>query len=404
MDEGKILINSRPLLEDYDIGRIIDREEPKERIFDLVINPLLREEEAASVYVYGPPGTGKTFVVEKLLKENYNKIKLRLPTFELIWLNCKAERTTYVTLVHIAKHLEKYLPIGGIDKIPWKGLDYGVLMNDIVKRIVEKKNLELLIVLDEVDEIVYRDGDAFLYDLIYANKFLERGHIYLIAISNDPNLESMFSAGVSDRLRYLKIHFPKYNANELFEILKAYAEICLKENSYELRDLALISKHVSSVSGSAREAKRILYFLARKSDSKLDISKLNEAIEESEKLMFQRDIETLPFHQKLSLLAVIKSYENFQRSMNKMGLKRFLSFPNTGKVYDCYKQVCYQYGEKPKSLTAFKYMLKDLDRIGLINIDIKSFGRRGLTSVITPLKPVDIIKPMVEEAIRRVVV
>ena len=396
-----ILTNFEILLQDYDIGEIIDRERPIQQFKELLINPLIREEVANSVYVYGPPGTGKTYVIKKILEQNIELIKKHFPTFRFLWLNCKAEKTVYVTLTHMAKNLEEFLPIENIKSIPLKGLDYGVLFNDIIKKIVEKERLEFLIVLDEIDEIIYRDGDTFLYDLIYANQFLSKGHIYIVGISNDPNLENIFSLGVKDRLRYLKIHFPKYNAQELYQILDVFAKKALKPDSYKKSDLAKIASYVASVSGSARESKRILYFLAKNSESKLDISKLESAIEESEKLMFEKDIEQLPFHQQLIFFSIIKTYEFFEKSMqSSTGLKRFIyNYPTTGKVYEAYKEICKKFGETPRSQTTFKYMLKDLDRNGLIDIDIRSLGRRGLTSIIKPTKPIDIFKPIIKRVL-----
>jgi cell division control protein 6 len=396
-----ILTNPQILLQDYDIGKIIDREEPIKQIKKLIVEPLIQEKVSNSIYVYGGPGTGKTYVVEKILAENLDLIKKHLPSFRSLWLNCREERTAYVVLTHIAKSLEEFLPIGKIDSIPLKGFDYGILLNDIIKKIVEKNRLELLIVLDEIDKIVYRDGDDLIYDLIYANKFLNSGHIYLIGISNDPDLESSFSSGVTERLKYLKIHFPKYDAKELTEILKVFAEMSLKSNTYEIEDLVRISSYVASVSGSAREAKRILYFIAEKSESKLDISKFEQAIEESSKLMFEKDIEMLPFHEKLVFFSVLKAYDFYQKSMQKsIGLKKFFYFPTTGKVYSVYEEVCRSYQEQPKSLTTFKSMIKDLDRAALIDVDIKSLGRRGLTSIIKPSKPVEVFEPMIKKVLK----
>ena len=383
------------LLSDYEIDEIIDREEQVERLKKFVFSPLEKNRQAFTCYVYGPTGTGKTHTIKNLLKKLEDKEDLYR-----FWFNCRNTRSFYELIIKVLKRLEKD---GFIEKVPLRGFGTGWLFG-MLKQIAIEHSLRILIVADEVNQFKLRDVDDLLYS------FLEnsgRG-LYLIAISNDSFLESKFTSSVVSRLS-VKVHFPKYNSEELFLILKAYAQLSLKDGSYTDEDLMKIARFVGNETGSARDAKRILYFIAEKSREKLDVeSYLEKAVEEKNKLMYEKDLEKLPLQEKIALLSVIEVFEKFEKKKlaysSSKNLRRFLlnpkSYPTIQNAYQVYLSLCKDYGLETKHINTFRIFIKDLEKSNLISCEIKSFGKsRGLTTIVKPTLNIN-LKPIVLNSLK----
>lgn len=378
------------LLSDYEVDEIIDREEQVELLRRFVFSPLEKDKQAFTCYVYGTAGTGKTHTIKNLM----NKMEEKEGLYRF-WFNCRDTRSFHELLIKILKRLEKD---GFIERVPLRGFGTGWLFG-VLKQIVEENSLKILVVADEVNQLKLRDVDDLLYS------FLENPErLYLIAISNDPFLDSKFTSSVISRLS-VKIHFPKYSAQELFLILKAYAKLSLKEGSYTDDDLMKIAKFVGSETGSARDAKRILYFIAEKSLNNLNVAHLEKAVEEKNKLMYEKDLEKLPLQEKIALLSVIEVFEEFEkRKIASKNLKRFLLnpqfYPTIQNAYKVYLSLCQEYGLETKHINTFRLFIKDLEKSNLISCEIKSFGKsRGITTIVKPTLNID-LKPIVLNSLK----
>ena len=201
-----------------------------------------------------------------------------------------------------------------------------------------------------------------------------------------------------------KIHFPNYFMQDILEILRLYAKLSLKEGTYADEDLIPIAKYVSSTNPNARMTKTTLYNLAKMSKDILKSDSIKEAFEETEKTMWERDIETKFLHYKLVLLSIIKSWERYEKkkrySRNSRYDYNFL--PTTGNVFAIYEKVCNQFNENSKSMSTFKNVIKTLDIDGFINATAKSFGRaRGLTTLLELSIPSESIKPIILKSLKK---
>jgi Cdc6-like AAA superfamily ATPase len=224
-------------------------------------------------------------------------------------------------------------------------------------------------------------------------------------------LDMKFSESVKSRLS-VKMHFPKYNVQQLLEILEEYAKISLKENSYTREDLFKIASHVGNFTGNARMAKRILYFVAEKSGERLDMSKLPESISEEEKLMWEKEVERLSLELRLTLLAVIRSNKKFEAERERLSLSRDLTRyamppsvqPTVKNIYSSYLEVCSEYGFNPKSEMTVRNSIDELDKQMLVRREIKGFGRaKGVTSVIFLRGFADVLEPIIRKSIEKII-
>lgn len=390
------------LLSDYEIDKTIDREEEINKLNAYVFDKLKKGKKAFTVYVYGSAGTGKSYTIKKLLEDLKSKNK-KVISF---WFNCKKDVKTYYGI--LIKILKEFQSLNLIKSVPLRGFGTGFI-SDMIKGVIEKNSLKILVVADEINQLrSFRDIDDLLYSFLEYNYDLKNGEAYLIAISNDPRLDMRFSSSVSSRLS-IRIHFSKYNPKNIFLILREFAKISLKDDSYTNEDLMKIAKFVGNETGSARDGKIILYSIAKESEDKIDMSKFADAIDEKNKLMYQKDLEKLPFQEKLTLLSIILACEKFEKlkikySLKK-GLRRFILnpkiYPTIQKTYETYSSLCKDYCEEVKHINTFRLFIKDLERQNLISCDIKSFGRgRGITTILNPSLPVDLIKPLILKSLK----
>ena len=395
------------LLSDWVCPEIVDREEQKKQIND-IISSLLLEEKPPLTFVYGPSGSGKTFVIKKMFMDSEIEIKKHLPMFELLYVNCGEFPESLHTLwVYVANKLSKYLPIDSkyfgikVTTIPLRGWSTNEYI-ELIKEILKKKKILLFLVVDEVDKLGKKNIEYLTYQIQTINIEQEKyTGLSAVLISNKISLLPSLEKAVFDRFG-LKIHFKSYGANDLYQILKIHAKYALKPGTWDDKSLATIAKTMHQTSNSAREAKIILYNLAKNSDGFLNISKLNQALNEAKKDLIKEDIESRPLHHKLALYALIRFIErnNKMASYGKVGLYKYTRYlPTKSNVYNEYKIVCKEFQEEPKAYRTFFEIINDLEKYGLIKIDITSLGRaRGITSLIYPAIPADIYKKIIEEA------
>jgi Cdc6-like AAA superfamily ATPase len=384
------------LMRDYDIGKIIDRTE-ETNLLKKWLNTKMN-----LIYIYGGSGTGKTFIINKILEE---KVKGENPYLIYLYLNCKNIKSFHEIII---KCLEKLKEKGFIDDFPLRGMSTTWFLG-ILQEKIERNGIFFYLVVDEINRLKEKDIDDIMYIGLEAQRYYKMGWLYTIVISNDPMLDSRFSDPVKSRLS-IKIHFPRYNIQQLLEILEEYAKISLKENSYSREDLFKIAEYVGNLSGDIRTAKRLMYFIAEKSEEKFDISKIKDAINENEKYIWEREIERLSLELRLSLLAVIEANKFYEKEreilMTDKSLRSHILSakiqPIFRNVYKKYCEICFNYGLKPKSEFTFRYLIDELEKQMLVKREVRGLGRaRGVTSLIYLVGFADILEPIVRTSIEK---
>jgi len=372
---------------------IVDRENEKKELENLVFNTLKNEKIPLSVYVYGASGTGKTFLIKKLLQDYYDEIKRRLPKFEFVYLNMSEHHPSINSVWSLlCYHLRNYLPVNvwgeTITKIPKRGYSTQLYM-DLTRELIKQNGLTVLLVLDEVDKI--KEVDTVMYQMFYAyTEFRdEPEHVGLsaVCISNKLKLLNMLSPSTKSRISHV-VTFNDYGVHDIFKILKVHAQQSLKEGTYTDEDLFKISAGVHSYTTDIRFAKRVLFNLGKICEGVLDTNLLGRAIKETERDLLHELLSSLSFHTKIILVGIIKRLE-FLEKLHKEGTQKYGLFrrlenlPTAMSIYKVYKEICKKFNEKPKSYNAFFSTLNDLENKGLIIKSVQSFGRaRGLTTII----------------------
>ena len=267
------------LLEDSDPGEVIGRDQQKQQLQKLVFDKILNGGSPVStVFIYGSSGTGKTYTVDKLseaLEPQLDPSKISLQ-----YINGRRHNTYYQVLVRIWNNLANYLPVEvdgeKISEVKTRGHSASKIY-EIIREIIQDKDITLQVTLDEIDKLETEDSKKLISMFYDMRK--EGLPVQLIAISNDPYQLSDYDSDIDRRIGS-KMHFPKYNAIQLRQILTKFAEMAFHEDKWSEKPLNKIAAKIGQTSGSASEAKKMLYHTALKSDGELNPENLNDAREE----------------------------------------------------------------------------------------------------------------------------
>src|SRR2546427_2290724 len=251
-------IGSRPIFKmDRDIlrpsfvpDRLPHREEQVDQLAQILATAL-RGDRPSNVLIFGKTGTGKTAVVKYV--ENELKKLDGGRAVQYVYMNCENVDTPYGVLQNVANRFVENLS----QRIPFTGLSTDRVYQMLVEKLDEEKRIVIL-VLDEIDKIVTKNGDDLLYQLLKINDDLTKAKVSLIGISNDLKFTEWLDPRVKSRLSDEKMVFPPYNAQELFDILQQRSHRAFDNGVAGESVLSLIAPPAGAGHGGARGAPALL--------------------------------------------------------------------------------------------------------------------------------------------------
>ncbi len=318
-----------------------------------------------NILIFGKSGTGKTAVMKFIGRqlEEISKEKVRVRT---ILVNCQVKDNSYSIFETLGNSFDG-------EKIPFTGWSFDRLYLTV------KKNLEnwsgnVILVLDEIDRFVKKNGDDFLYQLLLLDSELNNSRIILVGITNDLKFSEYLDSRVKSRMNEEKIVFPPYSSDQIYDILYDRIKMANLTGFVSEGSLRLISSLASQENGDARKAIEIL-----RASIQLAIFSGDETVQEvhvfSAKSRMEYDavietIRTLPVQTKALLLGIILLRES--------GNYQF----TTGEVFEAYRNVANGANLPVLTPRRISDMLSDLDSLGLISASVTSLGRYGRTKMI----------------------
>ena len=363
-----LFLNKRVLQANYTPSKILHRDEEINQIAN-VLAPALRMEKPSNLFIYGKTGTGKTVSVKYTVNSiievaNKNNISLKS-----IYVNCKLKKvadTEYRLIAQLAKEFGKAIPATGLptDEV------YKIFFDAL-----DSKEQIVLLILDEIDQLAKKAGDAILYNLTRINEELKKAQLSIIGISNDLVFVDTLDPRVKSSLSEEEILFPPYNALQIQDILMERAKKAFKKGSLGEGVIEKCAAYAAREHGDARRALELLRVAAeiaeRKGFSKVTLKEIDEAEDKIEKERVVDAVKTQPKQFQAVLYALLKLAET----------KRSVLF--TGEIYDVYKKLCDRINLRPLTQRRVSDVISELDMLGIINAKIISKGRYGRTREIT---------------------
>ncbi len=365
-DENNIFKDKSFLQTNYKPETIPHRGEQIKQIAS-ILAPVLRGEKTSNLFLYGNTGTGKTLSILKVrdaLQKRMQKSDDSDFELKLHYLNCKLKQvadTEYRILAELIRQL------GG--SVPATGLPTQEVYSRFIDLVDSKKQLVVLI-LDEIDQIVKKISNNFLYNLTRLNSELSQSQISVVGISNDLTFLDNVDPRVKSSLSEEEIVFPPYNALQIQDILTKRVEGAFKEGILEDGVIAKCAAYAARESGDARRALDLLRVSAelaeRNSSPKITVVHIDEAKNKIERDKILDVITSHPKQFQMVLYSIIKLSEE------KKNESIF-----TGDVYNYYQQLCSTY--KIEFLTQRRVgdIIQEFDMLGIINVRVISKGRGG---------------------------
>ena len=335
-----------------------------------ILKPALYGARPSNILIYGQTGTGKTAVAKFICKQIVSKAVAEGKKIHTAYINCKQTNTPYGILTNIGRTYSRDWE----ERIPNAGWRIDKVYSALKERADEDGGIAI-VVMDEVDTLVSKNGDEILYHLTGLNSDLDNSKISLIGISNDTKFTSWLDPRVKSRLGEESLTFAPYNALQIEDILSQRAKMAFHKNVVDPLVLSYCSSKAAQEHGDARKALDLLRISAEIAERDrrdfVKVKYVNKAQNVMEQDLVRNLVSTLPIQHKATLASII-----LNRGANDKVQQ------TTGEVYNTYNLICKRFKMDPLTQRRIGHIISELDMQGLINAKVVSLGRQGRTKFI----------------------
>jgi cell division control protein 6 len=342
---------------------------------------------AQTVTLLGGIGTGKTMLSKRFGKSIEKAAARRGINLRYIHINCRKERTDYMIWASMAKELQPELELRGYPA------EY---VQRAVDELLVESNTILIVCLDEIDYYMSRDGKDIIYFLSrpLENHRLDSVARYsMVLISRDFSYYYKLDEPTRSSLKKNVIRFEKYNASQIFDILKYRTNEAFTEGAMSDDVIKFVSE-IAAQTGDCRFALEMMFYAGMRADreGRVEVSFEDVRAAKAEVLpvVSETELRELNLHQKFTYLA----------AANLLGDS---SSVLSGDIFSEYESLCEQHNEPARSYTSFASYLKDLGNLGFIEakteMGLKETGGMSTRVSIQDI-PVEILSQKLDEIIR----
>ena len=338
------------------------------------LSVILRGGRPSNLLIFGKPGTGKTAVIKNVIEHLRRKANDSGITLTVPLINAKNANTSYKILYEIAELM-------GINREEKKSQVHftGLSMGEAAGRIldfIKRRNLNVVLIIDEIDSLVDKNGDDLLYNFTRANeRILSDQFVSLIGISNSLTFKEKLDPRVRSSLSEEEVVFNPYTVEQLKHILSERCKIAFNEHAVSIGTINLCAAIAGKESGDARKAIDLLRVAAETAESERSL-----LVEEKHVRFAQQKIEkdtnfeiirNSTTHTKIIIVAIIKSKSK-----------------NTGNIYETYCSLCSYLEQEPLTRRRITQLITELDQLGLVTTELINQGRYGRSQKIELAIPV----------------
>lgn len=331
-------------------GLLHRTEQKNELVMELA--PILMNSAVSCIFVYGNPGTGKTSLIMELGEKLNDEAKKNDINFNRVYVNCSENRTETTILIDLLSQLNPY------KEYPRLGWNRAKAIEEFTKEL-NKKEENVLIVLDEVDYALKESGDDILYRLSRVNEQNFKTKVSTIIISNNLKVADYIKPRTQSAFGRVKVIFTPYNAEDLADILRDRVKLALKQNVCSDAVLEKIAEIEAGRGGDARRALELLDSCAKitmaKNLSKITLDVVSEADANLENNSILNTVASLTKHQKILYLTMLKNSKKVMIG---------------GDVFKEYLEMCKQYNTEPLTERMIRSFLVNFTEVGLIKSEV----------------------------------
>jgi cell division control protein 6 len=322
---------------------------------------------AANAVITGPVGTGKTALSKYFCRTLREEAKKGGVNVEWTDVNCRQRSTDNAALLKILQTLDPHFPDRGFSLSE---------MLDVLRKQLERREAQLLVILDEADILLKRSGSDLLYAL---TRFNEEGGSTKVGVS-------VLLVGLRDPRQFLDeaarstfkphvLELKPYDVPAMAKIVHQRVDLAFQPGSFPEELVELAAEMAAPAAGNARTAIELLEKAGQVADGEgkrvVEAEHLRAAKAEIQPFVDRGKLSELDRHKRLTLLALT-------RVLRKGG-----AYAITGEIERVYAVLCEEAGEKPRAHTQFWTYLKDLEALGLIQAKRSGKGVLGMTTLVS---------------------
>jgi len=350
-----------------------------------LFKPLLSNVSQNAV-VRGPVGTGKSVITKKFCNSLVNVARKQAKIIEYVHINCRKRSTDSMVLIGVLNHFDKRFPDRGFSVQE---------MLQILHKQLQRREAQLLLVLDEADALLKKSGPDLLYNLTrFTDETMKTDNpVSIIMISQKDILPSLDSSALSTFKRSNTILLDRYTRDELFDIIGQRVRLAFHNNTVSQESIDLIAD-IAGEWGDARFAIELLWKAGMYADEKhvqlVVPEHVRAAKAETYSVVTETKLKNLGKHHLITLLSIAKRLQKDDQA-----------YVITSEVEKAYAITCEEYSEKPRAHTMFWSYLKEIENAGFISIKLSGKGHLGTTQLISlPDIPAKVLKDKLEGFLR----
>lgn len=373
-----IVIDRSPFESTYLPKKLLHRENEMEHLKRLY-RPLTEiSPTAVRAVLIGPKGSGKTSLSRMLTQW----FILNRPSASGFVINCRIEGSEYGVLMRamiMARMTRRFI----------RGISIEEALMSFIESL-EKAKEPVLMALDDVDSLLIRKHTYLLYALLRIHERSTSAANKLGILMTMKELPSyMLNDTFQDISLLPTLKLRAYTEEELSDIIEDRARLGLRQSSYDGNSIALIA-HSAMPSGDARYAIEVLLRAATISES--------EGLDRILPDHVRKALSILPsFPSESDLLSLDETQRDVLTSVAISLCENDDIYVTMGKIEREYRRFVEEKGKEPISHTRLWEALLGLERAGFIKRSVKSFGKRGRTTVVYLIPPAMAIRRILEE-------
>ncbi len=332
-------------------------------------------EASQRVLIKGKVGTGKTSLAKRFGQDFERVAQTRNANIRYVHVNCRIDGSFFNILKNIIRDQFK-------QTFPERGFSSEEALQILIS-ILDEEDAHLVLVLDELESLIEKEGSGPLYSLSRIQESRppdSAQRLSLICIFRVPQCKgALRSLDPSTRgtLGHRVIDLDEYDSKELLEILNYRIKEAFKENAVLDETVSLIADIASQPDfGSARAAIELTYLSGKCADglgSTMVLPMHVRTVQPNLSLAIKvGDLKALKEHEKLMLLATARI----------LACNPEEAYVDMGKAERMYSAVCEEFGRKNRRHTQVWKYIQSLSSLGLVTTKISGSGIRGKTTLI----------------------
>jgi cell division control protein 6 len=337
---------------------------------------------AQHAFIRGPVGSGKTAMTKHFCLSLVQIGRGQGKMIEYVHINCRKRLTNAMVLLGILLHFDPRFPDRGFSVQE---------MQQILRTHLQRKDAQLILVLDEVDALLKKSGSTLIYDLTRFNDDTMKGGtpVSVIMISQKDVFIDMDPAVMSTFKRSNTIVLEKYTRDELYDIVRQRVGLAFHANTVLGESVDLIAD-IAGEFGDARFSIELLWKSGMYADGKHAKQVIPEYVRaakaETYSVVTETKLRLLGRHQLITLLSIAKRLQ-----------KENVAYANTGEVEKTYAITCEEYNEEARAHTMFWNYLKEIEQAGFIKVKPSGKGQVGTSQFISlPDIPAEVLREKLE--------